>query len=462
MVSEKPPRHSKSKTEPVTIDLDPKDVKRSTEETAENAPVNVAPETSPMPSDESKTTDKAEPKPEVPLGSDGKKPETVGAAQWSKGPDVKFTSTSSNTTSSGPTPNTGTPKSNAESASTASSAKAGPSGPTKPSSMSTSSASSSESKKPSHQGASSSGAMAAGIFGGLIALLAAGSLQYAGYIPGLKPSTDNGELLSLQSEIDALKQSVATVPTAQFDSTALEQRMSALEANKSAPQAIGVAGIDGLSGKLSSVDSQLEQLKAQLAEAASTNKALTERLTAAEEKINEPRDDIEIARAIAAAALKAAIDRGGPFLTELDTLLQVTPDDEQLKGLQPFASTGVPSRSEILTSFPAEATNILAQINQPDPNLGIMDRLTQSAMSLVSVRPVGNVAGDTPEAIIARIEDKLRNGDLKGAALEWDALPTEAKSSGFGFKKALDARVQVEELVGSAVTRALTKNAEQG
>lgn len=476
MVSEKPPRHSKSKGEPVTIDLDPKDVKRTAEEPTMPEPRTDKPQTAAPQSDSKNSDVKPDNTAPASTASDGanteaKKAETVGAAQWSKGPDVKFApSSSANATANKPTPEAlqTSAKPSASATSSASSSASGTTG--------SASSKSSQAAKPNPsqsyttppqatvKGTSNSGAIAAGIFGGLIALFAAGSLQYAGYIPGMAPSNSNDELSSLRNDIEALKQTVVQQQTQapQFDTSAIDQRISALEGNAATQQPIGLDGVDGLSGKLSAYDSQLELLKSSLAEATSTNKALTERLTAAEEKLNEPRDDIEVARAIAAAALKAAIDRGGPFLTELDTLVQVTPEDTQLKALQPFAATGVPSRSEILKGFPTEANHILAELNQPDPNLGIMDRLTQSAMSLVRVRPVGNVAGDTPEAIIARIEDKLRNGDLKGAALEWDALPAEAKATGDAFKKSLDARVQVEDLVGSAVTRALTKNAEQG
>ena len=81
--------------------------------------------------------------------------------------------------------------------------------------------------------------------------------------------------------------------------------------------------------------------------------------------------------------------------------------------------------------------------------------LLSSALSVVKVRPVGNVEGDTPEAIIARIEDKLRNGDMKGAALEWNNLPDAGKAASAEFEKTLQARIKVEELVGGAASRSL-------
>jgi hypothetical protein len=65
------------------------------------------------------------------------------------------------------------------------------------------------------------------------------------------------------------------------------------------------------------------------------------------------------------------------------------------------------------------------------------------------------VEGTSPEAVVARIEDAVRNGDLATAAREWDALPEPAKAAGAQFKQKLDARLHVENLVGGTLTRAV-------
>ena len=92
----------------------------------------------------------------------------------------------------------------------------------------------------------------------------------------------------------------------------------------------------------------------------------------------------------------------------------------------------------------------------------MLDRLAASAMSVVKVRPVGNVEGEGPDAIVARMEVKLQNGDLKGAALEWESLPEAARKASEAFKTKLDARIRVEELVGSTLNRAVSGAGKQG
>jgi hypothetical protein len=57
------------------------------------------------------------------------------------------------------------------------------------------------------------------------------------------------------------------------------------------------------------------------------------------------------------------------------------------------------------------------------------------------------------------LEDKVKNGDLPGAATEWNTLPSDAKQASAAFKQSLEARIRVEELVGSALSKAVLTGA---
>ncbi|MBB4403287.1 MULTISPECIES: COG4223 family protein [Rhizobium/Agrobacterium group] len=488
MVSGKPPRHSKSKAEPVTIDLDAKDVKaisvdvdaaktdekpgdKTPEATAEPGVSDTKPEAAatgnPAPIWDQPKKTPIEPEPNV-----GKAESVATAPKAESAADNQPADRQKEPVSPAPVPpkadtkpSTGTIGTSAAAAaataakpafgSTASSSASSGATAAKP----TTATSASGPAKPStpqqaeRKQAATSGLIAAGIVGGLVALAAAGSMQYAGILPSFNAGTTGSEeIAALKTDLGSLRQQLANAPAA--DTSALEQRVATLEGAKGeAPQ------VDGLSEKIAALESTLQSERS--AQASATAE-LTRRLADAEAKINEPRDDIEVARAIASAALKAAIDRGGPFLTELDTLSKVTPDDPAIASLQSFAATGVPSRSELMQKFPDVANAMLSAINQPDPNQGIMERLTESAFSLVKVRPVGNIEGETPDAMIARMENKLRNGDLQGAALEWNGLPDAAKGASADYKKSLDARIEVENLVGGTLNRAITSTGRQG
>lgn len=320
--------------------------------------------------------------------------------------------------------------------------------------------------------AGTSGLIAAGIVGGLVALLGAGAVQYAGYLPSSPaPQTPSPEVANLAAEIDGLKQTVAALAASPpvADDGALEKRIAALEAAAQAPATNVPAdsgASDALNQKVSELGNEIDQLRATLAQSseqqASSGADIARRLDEAEKKLNEPREDVAVAKAIAAAALKAAIDRGGPFLAELDTFAGVAPDDPAVTDLRSFAATGAPSRTELIRQVPDVATAIVGSIDQPDPNQGWSDRLMASARSLVTVRPVGNIEGESVEAIVARMEDKVKNGDLPGASAEWNALPERGKQASADFKRSLDARIRVEELVGGALSKAISGTGRQG
>ncbi|MCA1369003.1 COG4223 family protein [Bradyrhizobium sp. BRP14] len=322
--------------------------------------------------------------------------------------------------------------------------------------------------EPKRRQTTSAGALAAGIFGGLVALAGAGVLQYAGYIPALGPERANLDQ-GLASEIEAIKAELQSKPApAAVDVAPLESRLAALEqaAREPGASAAGAPEVTALEAQVAKLTEEIAALKTDLADARQSVDAaraeLSGRIDQAEQKLAEPVNDIEMARAVAVTALKTAIDRGGPFLAELDALRSIAPEDAAVKDLAEVAATGVATRKELRETFPATADAMLDALNQPDPNEGIFARLISSAMSGIRVRPIGSVEGDTPEAVIARIEDKLNNGDLKGASLEWAGLPEPAKAAGLDFKDKLDRRLSVETVIDAAVAQTMTRTGTQG
>ncbi|HBF30058.1 mitofilin family membrane protein [Rhizobium sp.] len=309
-------------------------------------------------------------------------------------------------------------------------------------------------ESPRPQSSITSSLLAAGIAGGLIALIGAGALQYAGVLPSVGANANADKIAALSAEVETLK----TAPKA-ADTSALEARLAKLESNPQQSTAIDPSAISDLQAKIASTNQAIDQLKSdvtgRIQGLTSGQSGLSDSLSAIQAKLNKPRDDIEVARAIAASALKTAADRGGPFLAELRTLGSIAPEDPAIAALEPYATTGAVSRAELLQRFNGVADTILSAINQPAESANIGERLLASAMSVIKVRPVGNVAGDSPSAIVARMEDKIRNGDLKGASAEWDTLPEVGRTVSAGFKKTLDARIAVEAQVSDALARSV-------
>lgn len=426
MVSGKPPRRSKSPQDPVTIDLTAEEAKPAEAEATQQAGSAEISADASMPRADTSPIDA--PLQDAETATTAEEPSPTESVEAKPETDVfSETGTASEQAATEPSPSDPTPR---------------------------------QSAPAPRPAPATSSLVAAGILGGLIALIAAGSMQYAGFLPAASPATSSGsDTSALSSEVEALRSQIATLSAAGPVTTdpALANRLAALEASvASRPEAtVDPAAVEELRLKLAQNEEALATLRNAVAGNSQALSDSERRLAEAEKKIEEPRTDVQMARAIAVTALKSAIDRGGPYLAELDALASIAPDDPAVEGLRPHAATGVQSRADLIHRFSQTADAALAAIHQPDPNEGIGQRLLSSALSVVKVRPVGNVEGSTPEAIIARMEDKLQNGDLKGASLEWDTLPDAAKAASSGFNDLLKTRIDVEALIGAAMAAAV-------
>ena len=310
--------------------------------------------------------------------------------------------------------------------------------------------------------------LAASFVVGVVILAGAAGLQYWGVLPSMNADNKTAETVNaLSGNIESMKKTIAALQEAkpQVDFSPVNEKIAAIEAKLTQmPKPNGLSA--DADTRVAALNDQVSRLETTLADQKKADDearaALLMRIEALEKKLSEPRDDVQVAVAIASAGLKAAIDRGGPFSAELDTLTGIDPNDPAVKELKAFAATGVPSRSKLVADFPAVADRILASINSGNPDQSLTDRLLSSAFSAIKVRPVGNVEGETPDAIVARMEAKLTDGDLKGAEAEWQKLPQTGKQASADYEKSLSARIRVEELVGSTLTKAVQGTETKG
>ena len=297
--------------------------------------------------------------------------------------------------------------------------------------------------------------LAAGVAGAVIALAAAYALQQAGVIGSGGKTSD--EIAALRQEIDTLKANDGTSKL-QSDIDALRQQMAAAtgsaEEIDTLKQQVGAlqAGLQSDSNAVQSLQSGLDAVKTTLA---TGQQDVQNRIATIEDKLNTPGKDVAVARAISAAALKSAIDRGESFASELSTYLGVAPENAKIGALKTFADTGVPTQEELADMFSKDADAIIAASAPPPPEGNIFNRLVDSAKGLVSVRPVGDVEGDTVPDIVARIENALTEGELKKAESEWETLPAASKQASQTFADGLKARIEADDLVSETLTEAL-------
>jgi hypothetical protein len=334
-----------------------------------------------------------------------------------------------------------------------------------------------------------------GLAGGLIALLVAGGLQYAGVL-GSAGGGANGTAgdEQTQAEIASLKSQLADLGAAASGGSELKGQVEGLtsavnevkveiEALKSAPAQAGSSeALAGLDGRIKQIETAVTSLS-QNSGASSEIAALTERVTgldaavksageaataddgkiatleqsvsALTSKVEAQASQPKIALAIAASALKAAVDRGAGFGAELETFAAISPEAPELAALRAHAEKGVATRADIVAETDAAANAMIAAAKPVSEDAGILERLVSSAEQLVQVRPIGAVEGAGVPETVARMEVAVTQGDFAKALAEYDTLPDTAKAAGADFITKLKARLDVETLVDKLVAGAM-------
>jgi hypothetical protein len=490
-------RHSKTNKEPVTIDLSPEEIsrikadeeKRASQE--RQATANIQPGPPP------------DPKPEpVASAAAAKTPTTDDKLTGANNPETANVKPTSAATASSTSPASATSPSSASSTASASSS-ASPNFGRTPEAAKPSAPSPDQTPPPAQKSRAGS-SLLAGVAGGVIALLLAGGAQYAGLIPTpTAPSPQQQDLSpsieQLQAELASLRQEVSALPTATVAAPEVEGRVALAEKSVTtlAEQLYAVrdevAGLaergegDPAAGMvdLTPVESRiaaLETATADLRQATNANgneerlAALSDQVSAAREtqaaatsridtiersleeltaRVTEAASQPSTAIIVAASALKAAIDRGGSFMTEIETYASLKPDSPEIAELRDLAASGVPTSSQLAGEADAAANAMIASVRTVDPDAGITDRLWASAMGLVQVRPVGMVEGEGVPEIAARLDAAIQAGDLERALREFDAMPAVAKAAGEPFMAKVRARAAADRLADQALAAAL-------
>jgi hypothetical protein len=181
-------------------------------------------------------------------------------------------------------------------------------------------------------------------------------------------------------------------------------------------------------------------------DAAAGLKALVARVDTLETRMSAgPVAGTEAARNVALVSLRRASESGAPFVADLDmaAALGLAPPD--VSALRPLAEKGVPSAATLAAEMPADA--ILAATVAADPDAGFWGRLFGSVGGLVSVRPVGPVAGTDPPAIVSRMRAAADRRDLAGVLKEREGLPQAGKDASAAWAAKARDRVAVDGLI---------------
>jgi hypothetical protein len=171
---------------------------------------------------------------------------------------------------------------------------------------------------------------------------------------------------------------------------------------------------------------------------------------------HESRTTQAAAAALAAAALVEASQGSRPFAAELAALQSAAPAAPELAALTQVAQTGAPSRSALAASFPDYASRAASASRTPGEGAALGDRILYALSRIVSVRRVGDVAGARPDAMLARAESLVEDGDFDAALRTLDALPPPARDAMAPWRARAERRAEIDRQVAALRARALS------
>jgi hypothetical protein len=336
--------------------------------------------------------------------------------------------------------------------------------------------------------------IAAGVTGGLVALIVFAALWLLGMF-GVTDSASDRRLALMESQL----RQIANRPTpGNPDAGAigdLNARLARLE--NAPPRADGNAAAgNGVEEAIKPVQTAVADLARRIDDNAAALREARGQADAAREAANAARAAVErnnvealdnrlavlerasktlsddVAKSLAAAgdrplraavtaqALRAAVERGDSFAAELSAAKALAADPNTLAPLEPFATKGLPSAAVLARQLSDLAPAMLKNAAAPAPAGGFLDRLQANAEKLVRIRPVDEMPGDEPAAVISRAQAKAARADLAGAVAELNALPANVRAPTEDWIKQVEARnaaITASRRVAADATAALGK-----
>lgn len=161
------------------------------------------------------------------------------------------------------------------------------------------------------------------------------------------------------------------------------------------------------------------------------------------------------AAALALAELVDATRGSRPFPRELAALRTAAPGLPELAALSRLAETGAPSRTALAASFADYASLAVRKARKPPEGSDVGQRLAYAFGKAVTIRRIDNVAGGTPDALIARAERALEEGEVIAALEALDRLPPPARDALAPWRAGAERRAEIDREVAALRLRAV-------
>ncbi len=214
-----------------------------------------------------------------------------------------------------------------------------------------------------------------------------------------------------------------------------------------AAQQLDRGALDDLASRIKAIESRQMTIR-----------QIQERLDRLASTAGSPDKTVRIA--VAAAALRNAVERDRPFTVELAAAKTLGFEEGVLAALEPFAATGLPRRNDLFRELSALLPELRRLSAPPGQDLGYLDRLQASASRMLNIRPVKDEPGDDPPAVLSRVEVRMVQQDIDAIIAELDKLPAQAKELARPWRTRAQARRDALEAARLVATASLAKLGE--
>jgi hypothetical protein len=293
--------------------------------------------------------------------------------------------------------------------------------------------------------------------------------QVAAAIPELETvtSTTQSELAALNGRVAALEEGSVAAPTpepeagsqpAAVELTALETDLAALTQRvetlaQAEPQGPEPAE---LASELSALAARIDEVAARLGTAEAGLRSLDTTVTATSAALAEQPTDIGavLQLPLVLSGLETAFAGGRPYETELAALRAAVPDVAVPTSVANAAASGLPRADMVQQRF-AEQLPAMAAGRPADPQASWQQGAGDWLATVLAVRPVGELEGDTPQAILSRLEGAVARRDWVAAGELLGQLPEPMQAAAGDVPEMIAAQAEAAGFLGDVRARAL-------
>jgi len=273
-----------------------------------------------------------------------------------------------------------------------------------------------------------------------------------------EPALGN-RLAAAEAQTKALGDSLSAV-NRRVDDIAATSQSAAKQAEAAAAAAAAAKNAEQSVDQTNAQRSDLEALASRIAALESAVKSLAD-----DEARHAPSADDQAARlAVAAEALRAAVERGVPYQAELAAVQSLGANQNTTAPLEPFAASGVPGANALGHELGVLVPALERAADTATGETTFLGRLEVNAQRLVRVTPVEAPAGNDPAAIVARIAVDAARADIAAALDDIADLPAALKPLAAEWVKKAQTReaaIAASRHIAAAALAAVSKPAAQ-